>query len=27
VNIKKTETGIIRDCMMELGFNCELVVR
>lgn len=25
VNIKKTETGIIRDCMMDLGFDCELV--
>ena len=25
VNIKKTETGIIRDCMVELGFDCELV--
>ncbi len=25
-NIKKTETGIIRDCMTELGFNCELII-
>ncbi|NUY79360.1 hypothetical protein HUK80_00515 [Flavobacterium sp. MAH-1] len=25
VNIKKTETGIIQDCMIELGFDCELV--
>ncbi|RZJ72275.1 hypothetical protein [Flavobacterium sp.] len=25
-NIKKTETGIIQDCMTELGFNCELII-